>query len=156
MAIVKLQSFKKILKPGQCILGLDHGLKTIGLSISDQLLIIASPLRTITRTKFSTDIFVLKKIIKKFDIGAVVIGLPINMNGTEGPRCQSVRQFVSNLLSVIEVPVSFWDERLSTAAINRVLISEADMSRKKRNKIIDKMAAAYILQGALDSLSQNK
>ena len=156
MAIIELKILKEQLKNKQSILGLDLGSKTIGVSISDGLLIIASPLKTIKRKKFSIDAECLKEIIGKLDIGALIIGLPISMDGREGRRCQSTRQFSLNILKMIEIPITFWDERLSTSAVERFLISQVDMSRRKRGKIIDKMAATYILQGALDFLNKDK
>ena len=136
------------------ILGLDVGTKTIGLALSDATRIVATPHRTIKRTKFKEDAGILRAIIDDMDVDALVIGLPVSMDGTEGPRCQSVRQFAANLLETIDLPTAFWDERLSTAAVERMLISEADMSRKRRAQVVDKAAAAYILQGALDAMNR--
>ena len=110
-------------------------------------------LEMLIRTKFTDDFVELLTIINEFNIGAIIIGLPLNMDGLEGPRCQSTRQFASNILNCIDIPIAFWDERLSTVAVERILISEVDMTRKKRRKILDKLAATYILQGALDALS---
>jgi putative Holliday junction resolvase len=140
------------LKPGQRLLGLDVGAKTIGIALSDVGRMIASPTTTIRRRKFRDDVVQLKALVAEHDIGALIIGLPINMDGSEGPRCQSVRQFAANVLEVIDIPAALWDERLSTVAAERALL-EADMSRKRRAEVIDKMAAAVILQGALDFLS---
>lgn len=142
------------LNRGERLLGLDLGEKTIGLAISDSALRIASPLETLRRTKFTKDAEALKRIFAERQVGGLVIGLPVNMGGSEGPRCDSVRQFATNLEKIagVELPVAFWDERLSTAAVQRFLIDEADMTRKRRAEVVDKMAAAYILQGALDSL----
>ena len=140
------------LKPGARLLGLDVGSKTIGLALSDGTLTIASPYDTIRRRKFSTDVEILRQAIEKEGVGGLVIGLPVNMDGTEGPRCQSTRQFQKNLDQRIDLPMAFWDERLSTAAVERVLIDDADLSRKRRAEVVDKMAAAYILQGALDRM----
>ncbi|MBT4769470.1 MAG: Holliday junction resolvase RuvX [Rhodospirillaceae bacterium] len=133
------------------ILGLDVGEKTIGLAISDASYSIATPVETLRRKKFTADAEALIAIIQERNVGALVVGLPINMDGSEGPRCQSMRQFAENLLGKIDLPLAFWDERLSTAAVTRTLI-EADMSRKRRSQVVDKMAAAYILQGFLDHL----
>lgn len=143
-----------MLRPGQRLIGLDVGVKTIGLALSDAGRIIASPYRTIRRGKFARDVEELRLIIADNDVGAAIVGLPINMNGTEGPRCQSVRQFAANLQAKIDIDVAFWDERLSTVAAERTLLA-ADISRKRRSQVIDKMAAAYILQGALDNLSHD-
>ncbi|MBM08651.1 MAG: Holliday junction resolvase RuvX [Magnetovibrio sp.] len=153
MPIVSIKDLKTELKPGQCLLGIDLGSTTIGMAISDTNLIIASPLRTIKRGKFKTDLKELISIIEERDIGGIVIGLPISMNGQEGPRCQATRQFAKNILNIFEFLIAFWDERLSTAAVKRVLIEEADITRKRQSEVIDKVAAAYILQGALDALS---
>ncbi|MFQ5467546.1 MAG: Holliday junction resolvase RuvX [Kiloniellaceae bacterium] len=143
------------LAPRQRLLGLDLGAKTIGLAISDSRLAVASPVETIRRTKFTRDAAALKALCAARAVGGLVIGLPINMDGGEGPRCASVRQFARNLREIagLDPPVAFWDERLSTVAVERVLIHEADMSRARRAKAVDKMAAAYILQGALDALA---
>lgn len=142
------------LAPGRRLLGLDLGEKTIGLAVSDSGLSLASPVTTIRRGKFTADAKQLAVLIAEREIGGLVIGLPVNMDGSEGPRCQSARQFARNLRGVagIDLPVVFWDERLSTAAVERFLVDEADMSRRRRGAVVDKMAAAYILQGALDSL----
>jgi len=153
MAICTLENLQSELHPGGRLLGLDLGSKTIGLAISDPAHAVASPIDTIRRTKFGKDADVLEQLIEERGVGGLVIGLPINMDGSEGPRCQSTRQFAANLMSRdFALPIAFWDERLSTAAVERVLVEEADMSRRKRAQVIDKMAAAYILQGALDRL----
>jgi putative Holliday junction resolvase len=137
------------------LLGLDIGAKTIGLAISDPGLAVASPVETIRRGKrFAEDAKALLELIDGRGVGGLILGLPLNMDGTEGPRCQSVRAFAENLLKIRDLPLAFWDERLSTAAINRFLIDEADMSRKRRSQVVDKMAAAYILQGALDAMRE--
>ena len=141
------------MRPGQRLLGLDVGSKTIGLALSDPGRTIASPHTTIRRRKFAEDAETLRAIIGAFDVGGAVIGLPINMNGSEGPRCQSVRQFAANLQAKLDIEVAFWDERLSTVAATRALL-DADVSRKRRGEVVDKLAAAYILQGALDNLNQ--
>ena len=140
------------LKPSQRLLGLDVGAKTIGIALSDLSRIIASPTTTIRRTKFRADVAQLKALIEEHEIAALIIGMPFNMDGSEGPRCQSVRQFAANVLEVIDIPAALWDERLSTVTAERVLL-EADMSRKRRAEVIDKMAAAVILQSALDLMS---
>ncbi len=142
----------EMLAPGARLLGLDVGKKTIGLAISDGTRTIASPRDTIRRTKFTQDVEILKQLIESERISGLVIGLPVNMDGTEGPRCQSTRQFQQNLEAHIDLPTVFWDERLSTAAVERFLVTEADMTRKRRAQVVDKMAAAYILQGLLDRL----
>ena len=152
MAITAIDRIRDTLKPGQRLLGLDIGSKTIGLALSDVTLMVASPAETIKRGKFAADAGRLSVLIAEENVGGLVLGLPVQMDGAEGPRCQSVRQFADNLLEHIDLPIAFWDERLSTAAVERVLIDEADMTRKRRAEVIDKMAAAYILQGALDSM----
>tara|TARA_A100000164_G_C21744795_1_gene694062 strand:- start:374 stop:832 length:459 start_codon:yes stop_codon:yes gene_type:complete len=152
MPIVSPSKLKANVPPGASVLGLDFGSKTIGLAIADPTFLIASPFGTIKRGKFMKDFNALQIVIDSQNIGGLVCGLPIGMDGSEGPRCQSTRQFVKNFLSKIDIAVAFWDERLSTIAVERVLIGEVDMSRERRKKVIDKLAAAYILQGALDSL----
>jgi putative Holliday junction resolvase len=141
---------KARLTRGQRLLGLDVGTKTVGLALSDTTLTVASPMETIQRGKFSADAERIRKIVTEQRVGGFVLGLPINMDGSEGPRCQSVRQFAKNLVERVDLPFIFWDERLSTAAVTRTLL-EADMSRKRRAETVDKLAAAYILQGALDA-----
>ena len=142
----------KNLPDGARLLGLDVGTKTIGLAISDSNFKVAMAIDTIRRTKFTTDIKYLGKIIEDRSIGGLIIGLPMSMDGTEGSACQSIRQFGSNVIDHIQIGITFWDERLSTIAVQRFLTSEADMTRKRRAKVVDKLAATYILQGAIDSL----
>lgn len=137
--------------PDARLMGLDLGTKTIGVATSDRTRMIATPIETITRKKFTQDAERLLAIIQAENIGLIVLGLPVNMDGTEGPRCQSTRAFARNFAKLSSVPVVFWDERLSTAAVERMLI-QADASRAKRDAVIDKLAAAWILQAALDSL----
>lgn len=136
-------------------LGCDIGEKTIGLALSDRSQTIASPLMTIRRTQWKKDSATLLKEIETHSISGILVGFPLNMNGTEGPRCQSTRQFVTNLLQVIDIPVCLWDERLSTLAVTRTLL-EADVSRAKRDQVVDKMAACYILQGFLDAFRNSQ
>ena len=133
------------------LIGLDLGTKTIGVAVSDVERHIASPVETIRREKFTPDVQKLAAIAKAQEAYALVIGLPLNMDGSEGPRAQATRSFVRNLDAHLPLPVIFWDERLSTAAVTRSLI-EQDASRAKRAEVVDRMAAAYILQGALDRL----
>ena len=135
------------------LIGLDVGTKTIGMALSDVTRSIATPYDTIRRTKFTEDAKLLLKAIGPNEVGAIVIGLPVNLDGSEGPRAQSTRAFARNLGKHVDLPLVFWDERLSTAAVERHLI-EADASRKRRAEVIDRMAAAYILQGALDRLKR--
>lgn len=148
-----LNQLKSAMAAARRVLGLDVGSKTIGLALSDVTLMIASPLDTIRRGRFSKDLGRLTEVISKQDVGALIIGLPINMDGTEGPRCQSTRQFATNITKEIDLPIGYWDERLSTVAVERVLVEDVDMTRKRRGEVIDKAAAAYILQGALDFLN---
>ena len=150
--IVDLAELPARLAPGDRVMGLDVGRKTIGLALSDTTLTVASALETIRRSRFREDAARLQELIAEHRVGGLVVGLPVGMDGREGPSAQSVRQFAANLLHVLDMPVAFWDERLSTAAIERLLVREADMSRRRRGQVVDKMAAAYILQGALDSL----
>lgn len=145
----------------QRLLGLDVGTKTVGLAVADPGLIVASPIGTLKRTKFTQDARELGKTIRDYGIGGLVVGLPLNMDGTEGPRAESVRAFAKNLLERPdllgwEAEIAFWDERLSTSAVERFMIGEADMTRKRRDEVVDKMAAAYILQGALDMLANQR
>lgn len=153
---IELGALKAKLRSGQRLLGLDVGSKTIGLALSDGTLTIASAYGTLKRGKFAATAANLAKIIAKENIGGLVVGLPLNMDGSEGPRCRSARQFQQNLAALVDLPMAFWDERLSTAAMDRFLIEEADASRAKRAASIDKLAAAYILQGALDRLSHQR
>jgi putative holliday junction resolvase len=141
-----------VLAPGQALMGLDLGERTIGIAVSDTHRRIATPLRTLRRTKFAADAAALAEIAAARAIGGAVLGLPRNMDGSEGPRCQSTRAFARNLSRVSPLPIAFWDERLSTVAAERALI-EGDTSRRRRAQVIDHVAAAYILQGMLDRLS---
>lgn len=143
-----------VLTTGQRLLGLDIGDKTIGLAISDPMFMIASPVKTIMRTKkFATAVAEMCEIVKNEEVGGLLVGLPVSMDGTEGPRCQKTRDLTSEISMQLNLPVAFWDERLSTSAIERFLVTEADMTRKRRKDVVDKMAAGYILQGALDSIA---
>ena len=135
------------------LLGLDHGTKTIGLSLSDSGQSIATPLKTIPRAKMSADIKLIQEVMNEFEIGALVFGYPLDLRGEEGPRAQSVRDYASELARQLKTkPVFLWDERLSTAAVDRFMIDTVDMSRTKRKQNVDKLAAHFILQGALDFL----
>ena len=133
-------------------MGLDFGTKTIGVAISDRLQTVATPRETIKRKKFGLDADAIERLIVDNEVAGIVLGLPMNMDGSEGPRAQSTRAFARNLAARIASPIFFWDERLSTVAAERALL-EADMSRKKRANVIDNVAASYILQGVLDRLS---
>ena len=149
--LVGIEDLPERLAPEARLLGLDLGTKTIGMALSDVTRSVATPYHTLRRTKFTGDAKAIAAAIAENGVGALVIGLPINLDGSEGPRAQSTRAFARNLAPLIEVPILLWDERLSTAAVERHLI-EAGASRKRRAEVIDRMAAAYILQGALDRL----
>ncbi|NBO19323.1 MAG: Holliday junction resolvase RuvX [Proteobacteria bacterium] len=145
------RDFAANLPPQGRLLGLDVGETTIGLALSDALRSIASPLSTISRTKFQKDMALLQSTIEKNKVVGLVIGFPVNMDGSQGPRIQSTRTFTSNLGKHIALPVCFWDERLSTMAVERTML-EADLSRQRRVELVDKLAASYMLQGLLDHL----
>ena len=148
---LNLKETTAAIPPDKRLMGLDLGTKTIGVATSDRTRMIATPVETIARKKFTQDAERLLAIIAAENIGVIVLGLPVNMDGSEGPRCQSTRSFARNFARLSSVPIVFWDERLSTAAVERMLI-QADASRAKRAEVIDKLAAAWILQAALDSL----
>jgi putative Holliday junction resolvase len=154
MAICNPADLPQILEKSQRVLGLDVGTKTIGLALSDTRRMVATPLRTIRRTRFKADAAEVLREVDAHGVGALAIGLPIALDGRESPRSQSVRQFARNLLEIRDLPVVFWDERLSTAAVERAMI-EADLTRRRRSEIIDRTAAAYILQGLLDRLAHD-
>jgi putative Holliday junction resolvase len=147
----RIEAFADALPRNGAIAGLDLGDKTIGVAVSDAFMSVATPLETIRRTKFTADAAQLLDIVKARDLVGLVLGLPLNMDGSEGPRCQSTRAFARNLARLTDVPIGFWDERLSTVAAERALL-EADTSRKRRSQVIDHVAAGYILQGVLDRL----
>ena len=149
---IPIEEIPARLPPGSRLAGLDLGTKTIGIAISDPGLGWSFPFGTIRRTKFGKDVEELLKICAREKVGGLVLGLPVNMNGTEGPRAQATRAFLRNLAPLTDLPVAFWDERLSTFAAEQAMI-EADISRKKRAERIDAAAAAIILQGALDRLT---
>jgi len=133
------------------LIGIDLGTRTIGLALSDVERRIASPLETLKRGKFMKDAAEIAKMVKRFEVSAIVVGLPLNMDGSAGPRAQSTQSFMRNLEGVIDCPIVGWDERLSTMAVTRTLL-EADASRVRRGQLVDKLAASYILQGAIDRL----
>ena len=133
------------------IMCLDLGTKTIGVAISDGMRYSATPLETIKRTKFTQDAERIIQLVGENQVVAIILGLPLNMDGSEGPRVQSTRAFARNLAPKIDLPIAFWDERLSTSAVTRMMI-EADLRRDRRAEVVDKLAASYILQGALDRL----
>jgi putative Holliday junction resolvase len=152
MAVVDLIELKAAAPRGAPLMGLDLGEKTIGVAVSDPGWMIATPSSLIRRAKFTKDAATLAELMASRDVGGLVIGLPVNMDGTEGPRCQSTRAFARNFLALHDIPIAFWDERLSTVAVERMLTREADASRARRAELVDKAAAAWILQGALDRL----
>ncbi|NSY36774.1 Holliday junction resolvase RuvX [Leisingera sp. ANG59] len=149
------EDFAAALPPMSALMGLDLGTKTIGVAVSDRIGAVATPLETVKRKKFSVDADRLLEIIQARDISGILMGLPRNMDGTEGPRCQSTRAFARNLGQLTDLPISFWDERLSTVAAEKALL-EADTTRKRRAEVIDHVAASYILQGALDRMRHLK
>lgn len=151
MILDEIGPYAAALPRGAALMGLDVGTKTIGLAVSDGLRSVASPLETIRRKKFTEDAARLLALAGARRIGGLVLGLPLNMDGTEGPRCQATRAFARNLSRLTDLPMTFWDERLSTVAAERALL-EADTSRRRRAEVIDHVAAAYILQGVLDRL----
>lgn len=155
MIVEDATRFAGLLPPTGAIAGLDLGTRTIGVAVSDTLRSVATPLETIRRRKFSTDAARLLEITAARGIVGLVLGLPLNMDGSEGPRCQSTRAFARNLAGLTDLPITFWDERLSTVAAERALL-EADTSRKRRSEVIDHVAAAYILQGALDRIGRER
>ena len=153
MPIVPIENLAAALPPRTPLAGVDVGEKTIGVAVSDFHLMIASPLELIRKVKFTQDAARLFQLMQNRGAEGLVVGLPMNMDGTEGPRCQSSRAFARNLLRLKDIPIAFWDERLSTAAVQRMLTSEADLTRARRADLVDKAAAAWILQGALDRLA---
>lgn len=153
MPILDLMDLPRPTGSGAALVGLDLGEKTIGVAVSDATQLIASPFETIRKTKFTDDAAALFRLMESRRAVGIVVGLPVNMDGTEGARCQSNRAFARNLLRLRpDLPIAFWDERMSTMAVNRMLIDEADVSRARRAEVVDKAAAAWILQGALDRL----
>ncbi|HYZ42042.1 MAG TPA: Holliday junction resolvase RuvX [Stellaceae bacterium] len=155
MILNNAAELREAVLPGARLMGLDVGTKTIGVAVSDIRRVIATPLETIRRRRFRDDAARLFAMIDLHAVGGLVIGLPLTLEGRDGPRTQSVRQFARNLLALHDLPVILWDERLSTAAVTREMIA-ADLTRKRRAAIVDRVAAAYILQGCLDYLSQTK
>jgi putative Holliday junction resolvase len=146
-----VEGFRSAIADTQTLMGLDLGTKTIGVALSDSFQSVATPMETIKRKKFGVDAARLLEIIDARSVGGIVLGLPRNMDGSEGPRAQSTRAFARNLAQLTAIPICFWDERLSTVAAERALL-EADTSRKRRAEVIDHVAASYILQGVLDRL----
>jgi putative Holliday junction resolvase len=155
MTLLSLDTFNAVLPPMRRLVGIDPGSKTVGLALSDVMRMVASPAEGIKRSKFTDFATHLENFMKAQEVCGIVVGLPLNMDGTIGPSAQSARQFAENLTERLKVPVALWDERLSTAAVERTLI-EADLSRRRRAEVVDKLAATYILQGALDYLATKK
>ena len=153
MPVLPLEEFLAALPPRTPIAAVDVGENTIGVAVSDLSRMIASPLELIRKVKFTQDAERLFKLMQGRGAEGLVVGLPINMDGTEGPRCQASRAFARNLLRLKDIPITFWDERLSTVAVQRMLTDEADLTRARRAELVDKAAAAWILQGALDRLA---
>jgi putative holliday junction resolvase len=160
MPIVAIKELRQHLPPKTRVLGVDHGEKTLGLAMASHDLSIATPFKTLERTKFTQNAQELAKICKEYEVRGFIIGLPVHMSGQEGNRAESVRSFGNNLLRAKDIlgfdpVIGFWDERLSTSAMERFLIEQADVSRKRRAEVIDKLAATHILQGALDFMRNN-
>ena len=151
MIIEAIEDFAAALPQGCAVFGLDFGEKTIGVAASDLRRSVASPILVIRRTKFTEDAKALLALVAERNIAGLILGLPRNMDGSEGPRAQATRAFARNLVRLTDLPIGYWDERLSTVAAERALL-EADTSRKRRNEVIDQVAAGYILQGALDRM----
>lgn len=147
-----LAQFKKQLKPYKAIIGFDYGSKRLGIAVSDLLLTVATPYAIWQRSDFAKDLAYIQKVIAEKEVGAIVFGLPLQMNGEEGDIAKEVRAFADKLAEHIDLPMFFWDERLSSSAMENFLIKEVDMSRAKRKKVLDASAASYILQGVLDAL----
>ena len=153
MTIMSLDALAAGLPASSRLIGLDPGSKTVGVALSDPSRMVASPTEHLKRGKFRDLAARLEALVKTEEVGGLVVGLPLNMDGSEGPSAQSARQFAENLAARLEIPVALWDERLSTAVVERTLI-DADLSRRRRAEVVDKLAAAYILQGALDYLAR--
>lgn len=151
MICAEISDFTAALPGMRSVMGLDLGTKTIGVALSDRLWSVASPHETVQRRKFTLDAARLLEVAAAREVGGLILGLPRNMDGSEGPRCQSTRAFARNLSALTDLPIGFWDERLSTVAAERALL-EADASRKRRAEVIDSVAASYILQGVLDRM----
>lgn len=151
MPVINLTDLRARLAPGARLLGLDPGSRTIGVALSDVTLLLATPYGSIARTKLSANAAEIARIARREGAGGLVVGLPLSMDGTAGPAAQAARDWTHALSAAAGLPAALWDERLSSAAVNRFLIAEADMSRKRRAEVVDRMAAAYMLQAALDA-----
>ena len=150
---MEIREFKSLLPKGKAVLGFDYGEKRLGVAVSDLLLMTANPVTIIQRTTWDKDLTQIKKIIAEKEVGGLVYGLPLQMNGEKGETADKAQKFALKLAQEINLPYIFWDERLSSRAVENFLISEVDMSRAKRKQKLDANAAAYILQGVLDALS---
>jgi putative holliday junction resolvase len=155
MPLFNMTDLRAQLLPGQRLLGIDPGAKSIGLALSDVSLMLASPHSTLKRTKLKENAASIARIAEKEGVGGLVLGLPLSMDGTAGPAAQAARDWAHALSTETGLPAALWDERLSTSAVNRFLIQEADMTRKRRAEVVDRMAAAYMLQAALDASRNN-
>lgn len=153
--VTDIDQILDIVPSGKRMLGLDIGRKTIGIAISNSELTLATPIKTIRRNRLASDAQELEQMTKARQVGGLVVGLPINMDGSEGARCQAVRQFVRNIEHILKLPIIFWDERLSTVAVEKNMIS-LGVTRLRRKKLLDKEAASFILQGALDYLKNKR
>lgn len=149
---MNIKEFKQQLKPYKAVLGFDYGAKRLGVAVSDLLQMVATSYKIIYRSSWEKDWEEIRRIIEEKEIGGIVLGLPLQMNGEEGEMAQEVRAFAAKLFEQTDLPILFWDERLSSSAVENFLIKEVDLSRSKRKKVLDAGAAAYILQGALDAL----
>lgn len=152
LKILDIKEFKEQLKPYRSVLGFDYGAKRLGVAVSDLLLTVATSYKIIYRSDWTIDLAEIKRIIQEKEVGGIVLGLPLQMNGEEGEIAKEVRNFAEKLAKEINLPIAFWDERLSSSAMETFLIKEVDMSRAKRKKVLDASAASYILQGFLDAL----
>ena len=151
---MEIKDFKQQLKPYQALIGFDYGSKRLGVAVSDLMRMIATSHSIIQRSSFDKDVQAIQKIISEREIGGIVYGLPLQMNGEEGETAAEVRKFAEKLSKIIDLPYTFWDERLSSRAMENFLIKEVDMSRKRRKEVLDSSSASFILQGFLDALSR--
>lgn len=151
---MEIKEFKASLKPYKAVMGFDYGDKRLGVAVSDLLWMVASSYKTIYRSDFKTDLADIKKIIEEKEVGGIVYGLPLQMNGQEGETSAKVRAFAEKIYNETKLPYTFWDERLSSLAMENFLIKEVDMNRKRRKEVLDSSAASYILQGALDAIKR--
>ena len=152
MPVVAIAHLKALVPRGRRVIGLDIGAKTVGLALSDATLTIASALAVLRRGRYADDLARLSVLFAEQAVSGIVAGLPVSMDGSQGPQCQRVRQFARDLLQRSDLPLVFWDERWSTVAVERLLIEDADLSRRRRRQVVDRAAAAYNLQGALDAM----